>query len=145
MRIVDTAVAFLLFASAATSGHAQTSVLLSSQPGPVRESLRLCSDDNLQTHHDGSFEAAIAWEADGVAPPYYGAFGEGYDLGPGAIDCVSLWLCQSMPYQGQATDVYAWEGGTSGDPGAVLAMVTGMVFQNIPTWPESSGPPPSAC
>jgi hypothetical protein len=97
---------------------------------------RLCSDDNLYTNNDGTLETGMGWQFNGVQPPYDGAFGEGYDLGPGTVECVSLWISQDGWNMGQSTDVYVWEGGVTGTPGNVIAVVTGIVFQDIPIWPD---------
>lgn len=95
-----------------------------------------CSDANLLVHHDGSFENGFAWEWLGVGPPYTGAFAESYVLGPGMVECVSLWHSQIGLYAGQSTDVFVWEGGVTTEPGAVLAVATGIVFDTIPVWAE---------
>lgn len=114
-------------------------VLSGAEGGTIKVGQRVCSDDDLYFHHDGSFELGIGWEFLGVAPPYDGSFGEAYELGPGAVSCVSLWLSQGSDwYSGQRTDVYVWEGGVSGSPGIVLAMVSGIVFQDIPVWPDGA-------
>jgi hypothetical protein len=103
----------------------------------VRMVRRVCSDDNLYVHHDGTFEDGVCWDASGVEPPYDGAFGEAFDLGPGMVECVSFWLTQIGGYQGQSTDVYVWEGGVAEEPGGVLEVVTGIVLEDIPIWPEA--------
>lgn len=127
--------AWLLLAATIAQAQDPTSMLTGPGGTPVINSPRLCADDNLVVHHDGTFEHGIAWEVAGVAEPYFGAFGEGYDLGPGAVECFSVWISQNGSYAGQSTDVYVWDGGVSGPPGAVLAVVTGVVFQSIPAWP----------
>ena len=40
-----------------------------------------CASGVLVHNHDGSFESGCMWQYGGTMPPYYGAFGEGYDLG----------------------------------------------------------------
>jgi hypothetical protein len=104
--------------------------------GPVVLSDRLCSDDNLYVHHDGSFEGGGAWEMGGVEPPYGGAFGEGFDLGQGSIECFSVWICRPDMNQSHTTDVYVWDGGVSGPPGSVLAVVPDNTFSYIPVYPQ---------
>ena len=98
----------------------------------------LCPDADLFVHHDGSFENGVAWTYGGVQEPYYGAFGEAFDLGAGDVECVSLWLTQDGFYSGQSTDVYVWEDGIAGEPGSVVGVVTGIVFEGIATWPDVS-------
>ncbi len=95
-----------------------------------------CPDESLIIHHDDSFENGFAWTYMGVSPPYVGSFAESYQLGAGTVDCVSLWHAQIGYYTGQPTDVFVWEGGVSGEPGVVLGVVTGVVWDTIPVWPE---------
>lgn len=88
------------------------------------------------THnHDGSFEDAIGWAYGGVVPPYYGSFAEGYDLGPGIVLCGVFWLTQVGYFSAQTADCYVWEGGVATEPGAVLGVVTGLLFENVAYWP----------
>jgi len=86
---------------------------------------------------DGSFENAYGWAWHGVAEPYFGAMGEGYDLGAGTVECAILMLT-TIPglFQGQSLDVYIWSGGVSDAPGEVLAVSSGIVVNNIPVWPD---------
>jgi hypothetical protein len=95
-----------------------------------------CSDGTLIYHHDDSFENAFGWNFEAVVPPYYGAFGEGYDLGQGMIYCGAYWLTTLDDfYTGQTSDCYIWEGGTDAPPDAVLGVVTGVVFNDVAIWP----------
>lgn len=86
---------------------------------------------------DGTFENGYHWAYLAVQEPFYGAFGEGYDLGPGTVECAILMLT-TVPgmYLGQSIDVYVWDGGVSAAPGEVLALTPGLVMGNIPFWPE---------
>ena len=89
------------------------------------------SDTCTQTlyyNHDNSFENGFCWQYGGVVAPTYGAFGEGYSLGAGAIECIALWVTQVGNYYGQTCDTYVWAGGVSGTPGAVLWTATGQAF-----------------
>lgn len=96
-----------------------------------------CSDDDLLLHHDGVFELGIGWKNDGVRPPYDGAFGEAFDVGPGAVSCILLWLSQGGGFaEGTTSDLYVWDGGVGENPGGVLGLVTGIEFAPIPVWPE---------
>jgi len=76
--------------------------------------------DSLFVNHDWSFENGYAWSFSGIVPPDYGAFGEGLDLGSGDVTCGAFWFTQVGLYFGSPIDVYVWDGGVSGPPGAVL-------------------------
>jgi hypothetical protein len=97
-----------------------------------------CTWGTLYVNHDGSFEDGYAWMYGGTVAPYYGAFGEGYDLGYGCVACGAFWLT-TLPgyYSGQRADLYVWAGGAgSGAPGAVLGVISGVAFANVPIWPS---------
>jgi hypothetical protein len=136
MRLLIWTSALLLMTPAASHGVGTTVLFSGAEGGTIRVMRQLCSDDNLYVHHDGTFEMGVGWEMGGVVPPYDGAFGEAFDLGPGAVQCVSLWISQDGWNAGQSTDVYVWEDGVTGTPGGVLALVSGIVFQDIPIWPD---------
>ena len=99
--------------------------------GPERE----CSVGTLFHNHDGSFENGYAWRYGGCQPPYFGAFGEGYDLGTGTAACGAFWLTTIMLYYPISSDCYVWEGGTESAPGAVLGVVADVWFESVPSWP----------
>ncbi|MBD3337259.1 MAG: hypothetical protein GF355_17240 [Candidatus Eisenbacteria bacterium] len=111
-------------------------VLLAAAPDSGAPQPR-CADSLRVAHHDGSFEFGYAGCCGWTQPPYYGAFGEAYDLGPGTIRCAS-YRVTAVPnsYQGQPADCYVWSGGVGGPPGAVLAAAPGVVFEDVPLWPE---------
>ncbi len=89
-------------------------------------------------HHEG-FEAASCWHYGGIQPPYYGAFGEAYDLGAVTIECLSLWLTNTGNYvPGASLDAYIWEGGLTSEPGAVVMVVTEVDPCEPALWPEIS-------
>lgn len=91
----------------------------------------------LEVHHDSSFEAAHAWEGAGAWPEYYGAWGEAYDFGPCQVVCGAYWLTTTpWIYQGDPATLYVWEGGLTGEPGAVLRVVPDVHFPNVPYWPQ---------
>jgi hypothetical protein len=136
MKVAILGAALAVLAAAAAQAQGPTSMLAGPGGGPVINAQRLCSDDNLYAHHDGTFEHGISWQMAGVVDPYGGAFGEGYDLGPGTVECFSVWISQDGYNAGQSTDVYVWDNGVSGLPGSVLGVVTGVVFQSIPIWPS---------
>ncbi len=90
-------------------------------------------------NHDGTFENGYAFINAGVEAPYGGSFAEAYDLGAVTIGCASFWLSTLDGMQvGQTMDVYVWEGGVSGDPGAVLGMLAGVDPGPIAFWPSIS-------
>jgi hypothetical protein len=94
-----------------------------------------CPSGELFVHHDGSFESAYTWVGYGFSAPY-GCFGEGYDLGPGVVNCAAYWITRGeLSFGGCRWDLYIWEGGVSRQPGAVIASFPGVVFQNTPPWP----------
>ncbi len=87
---------------------------------------------------DGSWENGYCWQYGGIVPPYYGAFGEGYDTGYTKVECGSYFLTQVGGYYGQTADLYVWAGGVSTAPGDVICVVTGYVFDDIAYWPSIS-------
>jgi len=96
-----------------------------------------CASGVLVHNHDGSFESGCMWQYGGTMPPYYGAFGEGYDLGAGVIACGSFWVT-TLPgpwIPPNHADCYVWDGGVGSDPGTVLALLAGATFENSPYWP----------
>jgi len=93
----------------------------------------------LVYNHDNGFENALAWSYENVQPPYYGAFGEGFDLPEEtSILCLALWLTDLGFYDGQTCDLYVWEGGVSVEPGAVIAMAGGVDPGAPAHWPDVS-------
>ncbi len=95
---------------------------------------RDCTGDLIYYHND-TFENGYCWQFGGIAPPYGGAFGEGFWLGEGQVVCGAYWLTQLGNYFGQSVDIYIWEGGWDSFPGEVLYLGTG-VMDNVPTWPS---------
>jgi hypothetical protein len=96
-----------------------------------------CATGTLIYDHDGSFENGYAWQYGGCQTPYYGAFGEAYDLGAGTAACAAYWLTDVQAFwEDNPTDCYVWEGGMASPPGAVVGIVTGVIFSNIPYWPS---------
>ncbi len=88
----------------------------------------------LMVNHGGSFENGYCWQFSGCVPPYGGSFGEGFQ-GPAFLECAAFWATQIGSYSGQPFDLYVWEGGVSGAPGAVLFTATGATLSNVPMWP----------
>jgi hypothetical protein len=133
-RLVTLAVVVLLTAlpcgatNAVSLGYIDETTII----GPARE----CSGGTLIHNHDGSFESGYAWQYSGCAPPYYGAFGEGYDLGAGTIACGAYWL-STLPgfFPPTVADCYIWEGGVGSEPGDVLAVLPGVDMGPIGLWP----------
>jgi hypothetical protein len=135
-RLVVLSVALWLAASTAGASNF-ASLGYSDETTVVGPGTDACAEGTLIYHHDGSFENGYAFDYEGVAPPYYGAFGEGYDLGPGVVTCGAYWLGTLWGYyQGEPSDCYIWQGGVDTLPGTVLGVVPGIVFDNIPLWPE---------
>jgi hypothetical protein len=126
-----------LWLAASTTGASNFASLgYSDETTVVGPGADACAEGTLIYHHDGSFENGYAFDYGGVVPPYYGAFGEGYDLGPGVVTCGAYWLSTLPGYLlGHTTDCYVWEGGVEAPPDAVLGVVTGVLFSNIPNWP----------
>ena len=97
---------------------------------------RECPSGELFVHHDGGFENAFCWSFDGILPPYFGSFAEGYDLGSGTVSCGAYWLTCISYYYFNPADIYVWQGGVSGPPSAVLALVPDVSFENFWQWPQ---------
>jgi hypothetical protein len=134
-RLVLLSVALWLAASTAGAsnfaslGYSEETTIVG--PGPDA-----CAEGTLIYHHDGSFENAYAWDHAGVVYPYYGCFGEAYDIGPGTVTCGAYWVTTVPPFfHDQGADCYVWEGGVVAGPGAVVYAVPGNVFSNVPDWP----------
>jgi hypothetical protein len=87
-------------------------------------------------NHDGSFENGYCWQYGGIMPPYYGAFGESYDIEGMNVECAVYTITQVGNYFGQLMDCYVWDGGVYGPPGDVLCVVPGVGDLNIPFWPD---------
>lgn len=117
-------------ANVSSLGYSEETVVI----GPGADA---CAEGVLTANHDGSFENGYAWRTGGVVAPYYGSFGEAYDLGTGVVYCGAYWLSTLPGYiQGHTADCYVWEGGVGSMPDAVLGVVTGVAFDGIPYWPE---------
>jgi hypothetical protein len=98
-----------------------------------------CSDDEIQVNHDYSFEygyCAGDFGVEGVQEPYSGSLAEGFDLGPGRVDCASFWVTQIGYMWYEENDIYVWDGGVTREPGEVLALVPGVPWDPPGFWPE---------
>ncbi|MBD3237405.1 MAG: hypothetical protein GF330_11925 [Candidatus Eisenbacteria bacterium] len=95
-----------------------------------------CAIGSLCRNDDGSAENGYSWDFAGTQEPYYGAFAESYDLGPGTVSCGAYWFTQIGYFYGRPMDAYVWEGGVTGEPGAVLCMLPQVVPTNVPFWPD---------
>ncbi len=95
------------------------------------------SSDQLFHHHDNGFENSYSWQLGGSAAPYHGAFGEAYDLGPTTVQTAVFWFTtvSADTFTDQTMDVYVWDGGVSGDPGAVIAVAQDILPTSIGVWP----------
>ncbi len=101
----------------------------------IRPCDRECPGGTL-FHNYEELVDAIGWGWEGIQPPYYGAFGEAYDLGEGTIDCATLWVTQMGDFTGQSVDLYVWDGGIDGPPGVVLALMPDRICENVPFWAD---------
>ena len=95
-----------------------------------------CAVGTRTINHDGTAENGYAWSFGGIDPPYYGAFGEAYDLGPGTVSCGAFWFSQVGYFNGMPMDCYVWEGGVTRPPEGVICVVPDVVPTNIPFWPD---------
>jgi hypothetical protein len=101
--------------------------------GPITDTC----DGELIVNHDGSFENGACWQYGGVLPPYYGAFGEGFELGDVHLECMAIWVTQIGEWADQTMDLYVWDGGVTREPGSVLALFTDRRMYNVPMWPDA--------
>jgi len=130
-------VAAIVSLAATQVGAADWVVLGPSHETSIRPSTRDdCTGGPLQANHDFTFETAYGWDYWGAWPEPNGAFGEAFDLGAGTIVCGAYWLTYYPALEVGTANLYVWEGGISGPPGAVVALVTDVAFDNIPLWPE---------
>ncbi len=98
-----------------------------------------CTGGRLFYQHDGSFEGFTGWLYYPGVDPAYGAIGEGYDLGPGQTQAAVYWVSATGGFGGDFdADVFLWEGGVSRPPGAILAFVPLVHFEDVAFWPEVS-------
>jgi hypothetical protein len=134
-RLVTIAVVVLLTALPAVASNA-VSLGYSDETTIVGPATDACASGVLIYNHDGSFENGYAWAYGGVTPPYYGSFGESYDLGTGTVACAALWVTKLPGFQPpEIADCYVWEGGIDGFPGEVLAVVAQVNLAPVPFWP----------
>jgi hypothetical protein len=138
MRKLVTLAAILCAATLTAAADDQASLGYSDETVIIGPDPDACANGVLIYDHDGSFENGYCWQWGGVDVPYYGAFGEGYRLGPGRVFCGAYWLTQIGYFYGQTADLYVWEGGVTMSPGAVVGVVTGHVFSGIAFWPSIS-------
>jgi hypothetical protein len=89
----------------------------------------------LVYNHDFSFENCYCWQHEGVAPPYYGALAEGFDLGAVTAECAVYWLTNLYDLPAPI-DVYVWDGGVDGPPEGVLCMIPGVDDLCVGYWPS---------
>jgi len=86
-------------------------------------------------HHDMSFENGYGWQYGGCQPPYYGSFGEGFDVGPAIVECGLYWFTNIGYYLERPFDAYLWAGGVAGPPSEVLWLYTG-IQPHTSYWPS---------
>jgi len=68
MRFAFWLAAFLVTGPTIARSEEPVLVLSGAGAGSVEVTQRVCPDDDLYVHHDGSFEGGIAWQYEGVAP-----------------------------------------------------------------------------
>lgn len=91
----------------------------------------------LCINFDGSAENGYCWQYGGIVPPYYGAFAECCDTGSGNSVCGIELLLTGVGYPCGPADLYVWDG-SSGIPGNVLSLTTGVNPCPVATWPSIS-------
>jgi hypothetical protein len=90
----------------------------------------------LSLNADGSYENGYAWQYQGSAPPYYGAFAECYSGSVGI--CAGVYdLTQTGSAPGHTQDDYVWDD-NNGLPGAVKCVKAGQNPGTIAFWPSLS-------
>jgi hypothetical protein len=128
-----------LFAVLALAGFAAANAAEPLTLGPGKGIAGLGTGDQctgtLYYNHDGTFENGYAWSATYIPGTNWdGAFAEAFVLtAPQSINCVDIWLATLAGlYGGQPMDVYVWEDGIAGPPGAVIGMNLGYVLPYAP-------------
>ncbi len=93
-----------------------------------------CPGSSLLLTFDGSPEDASAWLGVGVAPPYYGAWAEGYDA-LGTVCGIRYYFTAVEGYStpGMTMDAYLFDSDGS-NPTTVLTVNTGIDPGSIPYW-----------
>jgi len=132
MKKLATALAALVFMGVASAEH----VSLGYREDTIITGTQ--SDEcggTLVHNHDYSFETGYGWDFGGCVPPYYGGFGEGYDVGAANVECGIYWFSQVGFFVGQPMDVYLWGSGVSGPPSGVLCVVPGVSGLHVDYWP----------
>ncbi len=93
--------------------------------------------DDVKANHDGTFEGPYGWSFDAVAPPNGGAFAERFS-GPFEICEIQLFLGQTGNQSGQTLDIFVWQDDHTGNPGELVAQLTGIDPGLVSTWPVTS-------
>ncbi|MBD3237406.1 MAG: hypothetical protein GF330_11930 [Candidatus Eisenbacteria bacterium] len=136
MRVLLVLLCATLLILTMPGASAQRMVGYSEETVAVPDPRSTCSVGEMNYHYDGSIENGYCWDSGGTGPPYYGAFAEAFNLGPGTINCAAFWLTQIGYVYGTPLDCYVWDGGISGEPAEVLCVVPGLTPTNIPYWPD---------
>ena len=100
-----------------------------------------CPPSLLFLNHDGTTENAFTWQFQGVQPPDFGAFAEGYrHLTEGFVCGGELWLTRWGTMSGSGTvDLFVWDYDTWCDsPGNVLSVTTSVPVSGVAMWPSIS-------
>ncbi len=96
-----------------------------------------CPPSEILVNHDYGFHCGYTWQYEGVQPPYYGAFAEGF-TGDGIV-CGTQLVLTTLPeaYTGQTLDAYVWDG-VGEIPGAVLSVTPGLDPGPVAWYPNHS-------
>lgn len=96
-----------------------------------------CPGSDLLLRFDGTGEAACSWQGDGVLPPDYGAWAEGYTA-TGLVCGIQFHFSALTGWQtGQNLDAYVYDSDGE-NPSAVLSMTPGIDPGPVAIWPALS-------
>ncbi len=129
-----TLIALLLPPLVAAAAEASITDLAAARlPGPIHD--RDC--DQVLKNHDGNFENLYGWAFDAVVAPDGGAFAEQFS-GPFEICEIQLFLTQTGNQSGQTLDIFIWQDDHTGNPGELVAQLTGIDPGPVTMWPGVS-------
>jgi hypothetical protein len=96
-----------------------------------------CPGSELMLTSDGTFEAACGWCCEGVLPPDWGAWAEGYTA-TGTICGIQFWFSTIPDWpQDRTMDAYVYSS-DGVNPAEVLSLTTGIDPNPIAVWPDMS-------
>jgi hypothetical protein len=108
-------------------------------PGIARADRLDCPNAVFYWYPDGTFEDFPGFQYQWVAPPDFGSLAEGFPGVSGWVCGIRLELSRSWDLSGEGwIDPYVWEfdPGT-GNPGAVLSMITALHVTGVPAIPQT--------